>query len=136
MTASILPNSYIIRKLNNMDKAKEFKKEQDDWTRLYHKMMKRLEAMIDIQGQIQDIMKIAREMNIMIMEIEETILKASINNRMTNAMNILKISEDLRYLIQSNIEDWIYQIQRRLADKLDAYSERENQYVDNNIKEV
>ena len=64
--------------------------------------------MIDIQGQIQDIMKIAREMNIMIMEIEETILKASINNRMTNAMNILKISEDLRYLIQSNIEDWIY----------------------------
>ena len=108
MTASILPNSYIIRKLNNMDKAKEFKKEQDDWTRLYHKMMKRLEAMIDIQGQIQDIMKIAGEINIMIMEIEETILKASINNRMTNAMNILKISEDLRYLIQSNIEDWIY----------------------------
>ena len=91
-----------------MDKAKEFKKEQDDWTRLYHKMMKRLEAMIDIQGQIQDIMKIAGEINIMIMEIEETILKASINNRMTNAMNILKISEDLRYLIQSNIEDWIY----------------------------
>ena len=108
MTASILPNFYIIRKLNNMDKAKEFKKEQDDWTRLYHKMMKRLEAMIDIQGQIQDIMKIAGEINIMIMEIEETILKASINNRMTNAMNILKISEDLRYLIQSNIEDWIY----------------------------
>ena len=81
-------------------------------------------------------MKIARETNTMITEIEETILKASINNRTTNAMNILGISEDLRYLIQSNIEDWVYQIQRRLADKLDIYSGRGNQYVDDNIKEV
>ena len=80
--------------------------------------------------------KIARETNTTIMEIEETILKASINNRMTNAMNILEISEDLRYLIQSNMEDQVYQIQRMLTDKLDAYSGRENQYVDNNIKEI
>ena len=64
--------------------------------------------MIDIQGQIQDMMKIARETNMMIIEMEETILKASINNRITNAMNILEISEDLRYLIQSNMEDWVY----------------------------
>ena len=81
-------------------------------------------------------MKIARETNTMITEIEETILKASINNRTTNAINILGISEDLRYLIQSNIEDWVYQIQRRLADKLDIYSGRGNQYMDDNIKEV
>ena len=80
--------------------------------------------------------KIARETNTTIMEIEETILKASINNRMTNAMNILEISEDLRYLIQSNMEDQVYQIQRMLTDKLDAYSGRENQYVDNNIKKI
>ena len=33
------------------------------------------------------------------------ILKASINNQMMNAMNILGILEDLQYLIQSNIED-------------------------------
>ena len=39
-----------------------------------------------------------------------------------NAMNILEISEDLQYLIQSNMEDQIYQIQRMLADKLDTYS--------------
>ena len=71
-------------------------------------------------------MKIAGEMNTTITEIEETILKASINNRMTNTMNILEISEDLRYLIQSNIKDQIYQIQRRLADELDAYSKRGN----------
>ena len=71
-------------------------------------------------------MKIARELNTAIMEMEKTILKASINNRMTNTMNILEISEDLRYLIQSNIKDQVYQIQRRLADELDAYSKRGN----------
>ena len=72
----------------------------------------------------------------MITEMKETILKTSINNRMTNATNILEILEDLRYLIQSNMKDWVYQIQKRLADELDAYSERGNQYVNDNIKEV
>jgi len=41
-------NPYITRKLNNIDKAKAFKEEQDDWTRLYHKMLKRIETMIDV----------------------------------------------------------------------------------------
>ena len=81
-------------------------------------------------------MKIARETNTTIMEIEEIILKASINNRTTKAMNILEISEDLWYLIQSNMEDRVYQIQRMLADKLDAYIEQGNQYVNNNIWEI
>ena len=71
-------------------------------------------------------MKIAGETNMTIIEMEETILKASINNRITNAMNILGISEDLRYLIQSNMKDQLYQIQRRLSDKLDIYSGRGN----------
>jgi len=53
-------------------------------------------------------MKIAGETNITIMEIEETILKASINNRITNVTNILGILGDLRYLIQSNMEDQLY----------------------------
>jgi len=81
-------------------------------------------------------MKIAGETNMTIVEMEETILKTSINNKMTNATNILGISEDLRYLIQSNMKDQVYQIQRMLADELDAYSGRGNQYVDNNIKEI
>jgi len=38
-----------------------------------------------------------------------------------NATNILGISEDLQYLIQSNMENWVFQIQRMLADELDAY---------------
>ena len=54
ITAPTSPNLYITRKLNNMDEAKEFKKEQDDWTRLYHKTLKELEAIIDIQRQLQE----------------------------------------------------------------------------------
>jgi len=49
MTTPTSPNSYITRKLNNIDEAKVFKEEQDDWTRLYHKMLKRIEVMIDVQ---------------------------------------------------------------------------------------
>ena len=52
LTAPTSPNLYITRKLNNMDKAKAMKVEQEDWTRLYHKTLKGLEVMIDIQGQV------------------------------------------------------------------------------------
>ena len=88
-----------------MDKAKIFKKECNDWTKLYYKMLKELEAMIDIQKQMWNMMKIAEETNTTITEIEGTILKASINNQTMNITNILEISEDLQYLIQSNMED-------------------------------
>ena len=53
-----------------------------------------------------------------------------------NATNILEISEDLQYLIQSKIEDWVFQIQRILADELDIYKEKRNQYMDNNIQKI
>ena len=92
--------------------------------------------MIDIQRQVQKMMKIAEETNMIITEIEETILKASINNKTMNATNILKILEDLWYLIQSNIEDQVFQIQRMLADKLNAYKRWGNQYVKNNIWKI
>jgi len=96
-------------------------------------MLKVLEAMINVQRQVKNMMKIAEETNTTIMEMEETILKASINNRMMNATNILRISENLQYLIQSNMENWAYQVQRMLADKLDQYKGQRNQYMNNNI---
>ena len=99
MIAPTSPNPYITRKLNNMDEAKAFKEEQDNWTRLYHKMLKGLEMMIDVQKQVWDMIKIAEEVNMTIIEIERTILKTSINNQTTNATNILEISEDLQYHI-------------------------------------
>jgi len=79
------------------------KKEREDWTRLYHKMLKGLEMMIDIQRIVKDIKKMAEEANTMITEVEGPVLAAGINNRMINATNIAQISEDLQYLVQSNI---------------------------------
>ena len=63
-----------------MDKAQVFKNKWNDWTRIYHKTLKGLETMIDVQKQVWDIIKIAEEANTTITEIEETILKTSINN--------------------------------------------------------
>ena len=82
--------------------------------------------MINIQKQVWDMMKIARETNTTITEMEQTILQASINNQTMNTINILEISKDLQYLIQSNMEDQIFQIQRMLADELDVYRGKGN----------
>ena len=129
-------NPYITRKLNNINEAKMMKAERDDWTRTYHKMLKGLEAMIDMQKQIKEILKIMAEMNTTIMEIENSILTAIINNQTINATNIAGVSEDLQYLIQSNMEDQVFQIQRMLADELNAYKGQGNKYVDENIQEI
>ena len=71
------------------------KKEREDWTRLYHKTLKGLEIMIDVQKMVKDIKKLAEEANTMITEVEGSILTASINNRTTNVMNIAQIPENL-----------------------------------------
>jgi len=66
--------------------------------------------MIDVQKQVKDMMKIVVETNMTIIEMENSILKASINNQVINATNITGMSEDLQYLIQSNIENQVFQI--------------------------
>ena len=104
-TAPTSPIPYISRKLNNMDQAQVMKKEQEDWTRLYHKTLKGLETMIDIQRMAKDIKKLAEEMNTILTEMEGTVLTASINNQVMNAMNITQISEDLWYLVQSHMDE-------------------------------
>jgi len=50
-------------------------------------------------------MKIVAETNMTITEMEDTILKASTNNQVINVTNITEVSEDLRYLIQSNMKN-------------------------------
>ena len=92
---SVSSNPYISRKLNNMDQAQVMKREREDWERLYHKMLKGIEAMINVQRIVKDMKKMAEETNMTIMEMEETILMASINNQTVNTMNIMQISEDL-----------------------------------------
>ena len=48
MTVPNSSNPYITKKLNNIDEARIFKKECEDWTKLYHKTLKKLEVMIDV----------------------------------------------------------------------------------------
>jgi len=79
-TAPTSPNPHITRRLNNMDKAKMMKAERNNWTKTYHKTLKGLEAMIDVQKQIKKMLKIATETNMTITEMEDSILKASTNN--------------------------------------------------------
>ena len=71
------------------------KREREDWTRMYHKMLKGIEVMIDVQKMLKDMKKIAEETNTTITEMEGTILTASINNRVINTTNITQISENL-----------------------------------------
>jgi len=48
MISPTSPNPYITRKLNNIDEAKVFKEEQDNWTKLYYKMLKEIKVIIDV----------------------------------------------------------------------------------------
>ena len=53
-----------------------------------------------------------------------------------NATDITQMAEDLHYLIQSDMDDRAFQIQRRLADELDRYKGKGNSYVETNIQEI
>ena len=75
------------------------KKEREDWIRLYYKILKGIETMINVQRMVKDIKKLVEEANMMITEIKGTILIVNINNRMMNATNIAGISEDLQYIV-------------------------------------
>ena len=77
-----------------------------------------------------------KETNTTITEMEGTILKASNNHWTLNIANIFSISKDLWKLVQSDIKNRAYQVQRLLADELDEYKERENVYMDENIKKI
>ena len=116
-----------------MDQAQIMKRKREDWSRIYHKTLKRIEAMINVQRMIKDMKKIAEETNMTVIEIEGTILMASTNNRTMNATNITQMVENLRYLIQSDMDNRVFQIQRMLANELDQYKGKGNQYVNENI---
>ena len=119
-----------------MDQAQVMKREREDWEKLYHKTLKGIEVMIDVQRAMKDMKKLAEEAGTTIMEIEGVILTASINNRTMNATDITQMAKDLHYLIQSDMDDRAFQIQRRLADELDQYKGKGNSYVETNIQEI
>ena len=92
--------------------------------------------MIDVQRAMKDMKKLAEEAGTTITEMEGVILMASIDNQTMNATDITQMAEDLCYLIQSDMDDRVFQIQRRLADELDRYKGKGNSYVEMNIWEI
>jgi len=99
-------------------------------------MLKGIKAMIDVQRMLKDMKKIAKETSTTVTEMEGTILMASVNNQTMNATNITQIAEDLQYLVQSDIDKRAFQVQRMLADELDRYKGKGNDYMDSNIREI
>ena len=112
------------------------KREREDWTRLYHKTLKGLEIMINVQRMAKDIKRLAEETNTILTEIKGMVLITSINNWIINTTNITQILEDLQYLVQSDMDEQAFQVQRMLANELDHYKEKSNSYVDSNIKKI
>jgi len=119
-----------------MDQAQIMKREREDWLRLYHKTLKELETMIDVQRMAKNIKRLAEETNTILTEIEGMVLTTSISNKVINTTNITQISENLRYLVQSDMDKQVFQVQRMLADELDHYKGKGNSYMDSNIKEI
>ena len=92
--------------------------------------------MVDIQMQLQNIIKLAEEANTQIAEIEGTILQASHNYQTQTVADIFSISEDLHNIIQSDMENQVYHIQQLLVDDLDNCKGKGNQYAEEYIKEI
>ena len=74
ITALIFPNLYITSTLDNINLVKTINNEKEDWMKKYHKIIQRIKRIIDVQMQLQNIVKLAEEANIQITEIESTIL--------------------------------------------------------------
>ena len=64
-----------------MEEAQAMKKEQNNWTKLYHKTLKGIKMVIDVQKIVKDMKKITEVTNMIIIEMEGFILTASINNQ-------------------------------------------------------
>jgi len=92
--------------------------------------------MVDVQMQLQNIMKLAEEANTQIVEIKSTILQASNNHQKQTAGDIFSITKDLQNIVQSNMENQAYHIQKLLADKLDECKGKRNNYTEGHIKET
>ena len=64
------------------------------------------------------------------------ILQASNNYWTQIAGDIFSISKDLQNVVQSDMENQAYHIQKLLVDKLDSCKEKENKYTKEHIKEI
>ena len=74
ITAPTSPNPYVTHTLNNMNLVKTINEEKKDWMKKYHKIIQEIKRMVNVQMQLQNIVKLVEEANIQIAEIESKIL--------------------------------------------------------------
>ena len=79
ITAPTSPSPYIICIFNNINLVKTINNKKKNQTKKYYKIMQGIERMINVQIQLQNIVKLAEEANTQIAKIESTILQASNN---------------------------------------------------------
>jgi len=78
-TAPNSPNPYITCTLNNIDLVKIMNQEKNNQMKKYHKIIQGIKRIVDVQMQLQNIIKLAEEANTQIVEIKSMILQASDN---------------------------------------------------------
>ena len=82
-----------------MDLINTLTKERNDWMNKYHKIIQEIEIIVDIQLQLQNIIKLIEVVNTQMIEIETTILQASSNHKIQMVEDIFSISEYLQNII-------------------------------------
>ena len=92
--------------------------------------------MANIQIQLQNIIKLAKVVNIQLAEIKMNILQTSDIYKTQIAGNIFSILEKLQSIIQGNMKTQAYHTQTLLADELDKCKEKGNAHADSYIKEI
>ena len=92
----------------------------------YHKIIRGLETMANIQLQLQNIIQLAWVANIQLAEIKTTILQASNTYKIQTEGDIFSISGELQDIIQGDMEKQVYHIQTLLVDELERYKGKEN----------
>jgi len=63
-----------------MNLVKTINDKKKNWMKKYYKIIYEIERMVDVQMQLQNVMKLAKEANTQIMEIKSTILQANNNH--------------------------------------------------------
>ena len=110
-TAPTFPNSYVTCTINNMYPIITLNKEKKDWMKKYHHIIWRLETMIDIQLQIQNLAKLANATNIELANIKTTLLQSSDTYKMQIRGDIYSISKELWNIIYKDMEKQAHHIQ-------------------------
>ena len=103
-TAPSSSNLHVPHTIINLDLIITFNKEKKDWMKKCYKIIQELETTVDIQLQIQDIIKQADTVNNQLVDIKTILLQAGKTYKIQVKDNIYSISEELHIVIYTDME--------------------------------